>query len=98
MLQTAASDNVKYFKRRQSIRNTWLPALAALPTAAHAFVVSRPTDESILKKIQREEKFRGGPFMVLDTEACIWHLFPDVLLFLVSLSFSPRKCVCVFGF
>jgi hypothetical protein len=57
-----------YLRRRQSIRDSWLPALTALPMAAHAFVVSKPQNESILAAIREEEKTYGAPFMVLDTE------------------------------
>ena len=57
-----------YIERRKSIRETWLPALAALPTAAHAFVVGKPENLTTLERIREEEKTYGGPFMVLDTE------------------------------
>ena len=67
-LQSAASDRPMYYKRRQSIRDTWLPALAALPQVGHAFVVSKPDNSTILERIRWEEKTHGGPFIVLDTE------------------------------
>jgi hypothetical protein len=68
LVQSAASENNMYFKRRQSIRDSWLPALSALPMAAHAFVVSKPENEATLAAIHEEEKAHGEQFMILHTE------------------------------
>lgn len=69
-VQTAASWKPMYQERRQAIRDTWLPALAALPATDHAFVVGTPQDNSVLRSIEKEEEEHGGPFMVLDAEVC----------------------------
>ena len=72
-MQTAAARKDMYLQRRQSIRDTWLPALAALPNVAYSFVVSRPYDKTIMQDIREEERALGGPFMVLETEVRTHH-------------------------
>ena len=57
-----------YQERRQAIRDTWLPALAAMPSAEHAFVVGTPKDADILRNIRQEEIENESRFMVLDSE------------------------------
>ena len=69
-MQTAASSNPMYKERRQAVRDTWLPALAALPKVGHAFVVGTPAASTVLNSIQEEEQEHGGRFMVLDAEVC----------------------------
>ena len=73
VMQTAAARKDMYVQRRQSIRDTWLPALAALPNVAYSFVVSRPYDKTVMQDIREEERTLGGPFMVLETEVCMHH-------------------------
>lgn len=67
-VQTAASSKAMFRERRQAIRDTWLPTLAALPDVDHAFVVGTPKNREALDDIHLEEEEHGGPFLILDAE------------------------------